>query len=81
LRESVAGLIEELAPTASRLGCLDELELNLGTLDNGPSYERQRRVLDAGGSLVDVVDALVEEFEKDRPRPEGDRRGSRVNQS
>ena len=80
LRESVAGLIEELAPTASRLGCLDELELNLATLDNGPSYERQRRVLDAGGSLVDVVDALVEEFEKDRPHPAGDRPGSRVNQ-
>jgi carboxylate-amine ligase len=67
LRRAVAELVEELSPVASRLGCLDELRANLAILDHGPSYLRQRRVVAAGGTLVDVVDSLVEEMEGDRP--------------
>ena len=52
---------------ASRLGCLDELTSNLELLERGPSYLRQRRVVDGGGSPRDVVDSLVREMETDRP--------------
>jgi carboxylate-amine ligase len=66
LADSVRELIEELAPVAQRLGCLDELRSNLDVLDRGPSYLRQRRVLAAGGSYADVVDSLIRELETDR---------------
>ncbi len=66
LAQSVRELIEELSPVASRLGCLDELRSNLDVLEHGPSYLRQRRVLAAGGSYVDVVDSLIRELETDR---------------
>jgi glutamate---cysteine ligase / carboxylate-amine ligase len=66
LDQSIRELIEELSPVASRLGCLDELRSNLEVLDHGPSYLRQRRVLEAGGSYADVVDSLIRELETDR---------------
>lgn len=67
LRQAVRLLVEELSPVAARLGCLDELQSNLRLLDTGPSYLRQRRVLAAGGSYLDVVDSLVREMETDQP--------------
>jgi len=67
LPRAVRELIEELSPVAARLGCLDELRSNLALLETGPSYLRQRRVVDAGGSYLDVVDALVGEMEGDGP--------------
>jgi len=67
LRREAADLIEQLAPVAARLGCADELALNLAILDHGSSYHRQRRVVRDGGSLADVVDSLVTEMERDRP--------------
>jgi glutamate---cysteine ligase / carboxylate-amine ligase len=67
LRREVAALVAHLSPIAAGLGCADELEANLATLEHGASYQRQRRVVDAGGSLADVVDALVLEMELDRP--------------
>jgi hypothetical protein len=33
----------------------------------GPSARRQREVVAAGGTLVDVVDALIAELATDRP--------------
>jgi len=65
LRRAVSELVDVLDPVAAELGCSDELALNLATLADGASYERQRRLVAAGGSLVDVVDALVAEFEAD----------------
>jgi YbdK family carboxylate-amine ligase len=67
LVQSVRRLVEELSPVAAELGCLDELRSNVGLLDTGPSYLRQRRVLAAGGTYPDVVDSLVRELETDRP--------------
>jgi carboxylate-amine ligase len=64
--QSIRELVEELTPVASRLGCLEELTSNLETLERGPSYLRQRRVIDAGGTTVDVVDSLVREMETDQ---------------
>ncbi|MGB2940880.1 MAG: glutamate--cysteine ligase [Candidatus Dormiibacterota bacterium] len=66
LRESIELMLEELAPVASSLGCQVELEGARAIMERGPSYVRQRQVLAAGGSLVDVVDSLVEELRNDR---------------
>ena len=65
--QSIRELVEELSPVASRLGCLDELRSNLDVLDMGPSYVRQRRVVESGGTAVDVVDSLIREMETDVP--------------
>ena len=65
--QAIRELIEELSPVASRLGCLDELESNIEVLDHGPSYLRQRRVVEGGGTMQDVVDSLIREMESDRP--------------
>jgi carboxylate-amine ligase len=67
LRAGVAELVSELAPVAARLGCAEELAVSLEILESGPSYERQRRVVAGGGTLLDVVDSLIAEFETDLP--------------
>lgn len=67
LADAIRDLVEELSPVASALGCLDELTFNLEVLERGPSYLRQRRVMDGGGSPRDIVDALIREMETDRP--------------
>ncbi|MBW3546637.1 MAG: glutamate--cysteine ligase [Actinobacteria bacterium] len=67
LRAAMADLVEELAPVGRRLGCEKELLRTLEVVDEGPSYVRQRAVVAAGGSLVDVVDALVRELSTDCP--------------
>ncbi len=68
LRQSVSELVAQLSPVAARLGCHDELASVLAMLEAGPSYLRQRRIVAAGGSLADVVDALVEEMATGQPR-------------
>jgi carboxylate-amine ligase len=65
---AIALLVEELAPIGARLGCEDELRHVLTIVENGPSYLRQRDVVASGGSLVDVVDSLVEELRTDTAR-------------
>jgi carboxylate-amine ligase len=67
IREAIASLLEELEPTARRLGCETELASVNAILDRGASYERQRRVVADGGSLVDVVSSLVAEMAGDSP--------------
>ena len=67
VREAVADLVEELTPVARRLGCTEELCRANKILEDGPSYLRQRRVVDQGGSLLDVVDSLIEELRTDKP--------------
>lgn len=57
----VEELVERLWPVASRLGCAAELADVPRLLDEGPSYARQRRVVDDGGTLADVVDLLAAE--------------------
>ena len=71
LRRELADLVQELAPVAARLGCGDELAANLDTLERGASYQRQRRVVEAGGGLAEVVDSLIAEMETDRPGARG----------
>lgn len=80
-RQSITDLVEEVTPTARRLGCVDELHHVKTILDVGPSYLRQRRVAataeaDAGGAEQDrtigpkaVVQSLVEELATDTMTP------------
>jgi carboxylate-amine ligase len=61
LRSELTRLVEELAPVSQRLGCADELRHVL-VMAERPSYVRQREIVQAGGTLVDVVDSLVAEL-------------------
>ncbi|MUL39672.1 glutamate--cysteine ligase [Streptomonospora sp. PA3] len=65
LRDDLHELLRELEPVAARLGCAEDLGVAAEILDKGASYERQRAVIDDGGTLNDVVDSLVAEFRAD----------------
>ena len=69
IRTAICELVEELAPMAKRLDCEGELERAVTIADRGPSYLRQRDVVATGGTLIDVVDSLIEELRTDTPRP------------
>ncbi|MEP7056033.1 MAG: glutamate--cysteine ligase [Actinomycetota bacterium] len=66
VREAIRDLVDELEPVADRLGCTEELMYAL-EMAQAPSYQRQRQIVAGGGSLVDVVDALVTELRLDQP--------------
>ena len=68
VRQAIADLVEELSPTARRLGCDAELADVRRILEVGASYQRQRAVAAAhGGDLRPVVDSLVAELRDDLP--------------
>jgi len=67
LADAVAGVVAELGPVAAELGCAGELRSLLDVVEHGPSYVRQRNLVAGGGSLLDVVDSLVDELRTDRP--------------
>jgi carboxylate-amine ligase len=62
LTEIMSDLVTALMPTASRLGCADELAGVAQILEEGPSYLRQRRLMAAGGDLRGVVGQLVDDL-------------------
>ena len=62
LSRAIAEIVDELMPVARRLKCADELHGVLDILNRGPSYMRQRNVVAEGGSLIDVVDSMVDEL-------------------
>ena len=63
VRTALADLVEELRPTARRLGCEAELESVTRILELGASYQRQRAVAArSGGDLTAVVDSLLAEM-------------------
>jgi gamma-glutamyl:cysteine ligase YbdK (ATP-grasp superfamily) len=66
LRDDITSILSELAPHAERIGARDELQNLTRPLRQGGSYERQRGVYQREGSLVAVVDALIEEFMRDQ---------------
>jgi len=66
-RDLLEQLVRELEPTAERLGSADELADTLRLWSIGPSYLRQRRITDAGGSLEDVVASLARQLEAGEP--------------
>jgi len=63
VRAAIHELVDDLTPTARRLGWEDELALVPRILEHGASYQRQRRLAaGAGGELRPVVEALLEEM-------------------
>jgi len=66
LADAIDDLVENLGPVADRLGCGAELA-DARAMAARPSYRRQRQIVADGGSLVDVVDALVAELHTDAP--------------
>jgi len=66
LAEEVVDWVERVRPHAEALGGASDLDRVLGILEHRPSYERQRAVVDAGGTLRDVVELLRQEFIHDR---------------
>lgn len=81
LRRSLGDLVEQLEPTAERLGCLDELRGVNDILERGTSSTRQREVFADTKDLSKVVDSLVEEMITGsvRPLPDGNLIGGVVN--
>ncbi len=67
-RELLKDLIDEIRPTAKQIGAEAELDDLLDLWAIGPSYLRQRRIVESGGTFRDVVASLVEELETDQPR-------------
>ena len=68
VRDALEMLVQDLRPTAERLGCTEELGVVAEVLDKGASYQRQRAVAaGAGGRLEPVVDSLLAEFAAGRP--------------
>ncbi len=74
-RDVIEDLLASLAAASRRLGCESELADVRAILDHGPSYERQRAIVAAGGTLADVVQALRRELATDQvsapPAPQG----------
>jgi carboxylate-amine ligase len=66
IRDLITELVEQLTPTARRLGTERELEDILLIAAEGPGTVRQRRLVEAGGTLVDVVHHLADELAGDR---------------
>jgi carboxylate-amine ligase len=66
--DALTELVQDLRPTAERLGCAEQLAMVQDVLDGGGSYQRQRAVAAAsGGDLTAVVDSLLAEFTSGSP--------------
>jgi carboxylate-amine ligase len=60
-------LVATLMPIAEELGSATELAHVLDIIDAGSGTARQRRIVEAGGTLLDVVHHLADELAADRP--------------
>jgi carboxylate-amine ligase len=68
VRQAIGDLVDDLEPTARRLGCSAELADVRRILQVGASYQRQRAVAAAhDGDLRAVVDSLLGEMRDGLP--------------
>lgn len=69
VRETIVSMVEELTPTARRLGCEDGVTKVHDILKAGASYERQKAVAEAypNYALDAVVELMRAEMGADRP--------------
>lgn len=65
VREIVTELVDDLRPIARELGSEVELDVVLEILEHGTGTQRQRRLLERGGTLGDVVHQLARELSDD----------------
>jgi gamma-glutamyl:cysteine ligase YbdK (ATP-grasp superfamily) len=71
VRQAITDLVEDLTPTARRLGCEAELADVERVLAAGATYQRQRAVAAAhDGDLCAVVDSLLAELRDGLPAPD-----------
>jgi carboxylate-amine ligase len=66
-RDILEDLVAELAPVADRIGTTEDLADLLVLWDAGPGYLRQRRIVEAGGDLTDVVMSLERQLDTGVP--------------
>jgi carboxylate-amine ligase len=66
-RDILEDLVAELAPVADRNGTTEDLADLLVLWDVGPGYLRQRRIVEAGGDLTDVVMSLERQLDTGVP--------------
>ena len=66
-RELIGDLVGLLRPTGERLGTSAQLDEILAIADRGSGTDRQRSVIERGGTLLDVVNHLIREFDTDQP--------------
>lgn len=69
ITEVIDDVLAELAPVAVELGCGDELERLHTIVEQGSGCVRQRRIIEQGGSFIDVVDHLIAELAAGEPLP------------
>jgi carboxylate-amine ligase len=67
IRDVISRLVDEVAPAAAELECDTELARVRRMLTNRPGYARQRRIVENGGGLSDVVAHLVAELAAGEP--------------
>jgi carboxylate-amine ligase len=63
----IEALVEQLRSVSRDLGCEAELDSVLDIVSAGSGAQRQRRIVEQGGSLRDVVSHLARELSADRP--------------
>jgi carboxylate-amine ligase len=66
-RALISDLVDLLRPTAERLGTNTQLDDVLSIARRGSGTDRQRSVVAGGGTLLDVVNHLIREFDTDQP--------------
>lgn len=71
LTDGLLRWIAELGPVAEELGCAEQLADCEQLVRQGPSYVRQRRVMNARGDIHAVTRAVIAETMRGRPTFEG----------
>lgn len=67
VKDTLPVLLEQLAPAARDLNCLEDLEALYDIAASGVGYQRQRAVVERTGTLEAVVEHMCAEFESGKP--------------
>jgi carboxylate-amine ligase len=67
IRETIEKVLHRIRASVKDLGTASEIADVEAMLDRGAGYSRQRRIVEQGGTLTDVVHHLLAELEAGRP--------------